>query len=184
MKIINLKLERFRDRVEFSGNPSKYDVSVTLRSVQLGDEGIYNCYIMNPPDRHRGHGKIYLQVLMEGEGRVGRAGSPTQPAALGAPLESPCPPGACAGWEASALLPLLPGDWGRVSESPYRDLGRHRHPKIAAFRAWGPGYVSVRGLTSTWALSQVIVKNASVGEASLLSPSYRRGDRQLPKVTP
>lgn len=65
MKIINLKLERFRDRVEFSGNPSKYDVSVTLRSVQLGDEGIYNCYIMNPPDRHRGHGKIYLQVLME-----------------------------------------------------------------------------------------------------------------------
>lgn len=76
MKIINLKLERFRDRVEFSGNPSKYDVSVTLRSVQLEDEGIYNCYIMNPPDRHRGHGKIYLQVLMEGEGRGGRAGSP------------------------------------------------------------------------------------------------------------
>lgn len=67
MKIINLKLERFRDRVEFSGNPSKYDVSVTLRKVQLEDEGTYNCYIMNPPDRHRGHGKIYLQVLMEGE---------------------------------------------------------------------------------------------------------------------
>ncbi|ELW65870.1 Sodium channel subunit beta-2 [Tupaia chinensis] len=65
MKIINLKLERFRDRVEFSGNPSKYDVSVTLRDVQLEDEGIYNCYIMNPPDRHRGHGKIQLQVLLE-----------------------------------------------------------------------------------------------------------------------
>ncbi|XP_006207837.1 sodium channel regulatory subunit beta-2 isoform X1 [Vicugna pacos] len=65
MKIINLKLERFRDRVEFSGNPSKYDVSVTLRNVQLEDEGTYNCYIMNPPDRHRGHGKIYLKVLME-----------------------------------------------------------------------------------------------------------------------
>ncbi|XP_059038030.1 sodium channel subunit beta-2 isoform X2 [Mustela lutreola] len=65
MKIINLKLERFRDRVEFSGNPSKYDVSVTLRNVQLEDAGTYNCYIMNPPDRHRGHGKIYLQVLME-----------------------------------------------------------------------------------------------------------------------
>ena len=71
MKIINLKLERFRDRVEFSGNPSKYDVSVTLRNVQLEDEGTYNCYIMNPPDRHRGHGKIYLQVLMEGEGLLG-----------------------------------------------------------------------------------------------------------------
>lgn len=67
----NLKLERFRDRVEFSGNPSKYDVSVTLRNVQLEDEGTYNCYIMNPPDRHRGHGKIYLQVLMEGEGLLG-----------------------------------------------------------------------------------------------------------------
>lgn len=71
MKIINLKLERFRDRVEFSGNPSKYDVSVTLRKVQLEDEGTYNCYIMNPPDRHRGHGKIYLQVLMEGERLLG-----------------------------------------------------------------------------------------------------------------
>lgn len=65
MKIINLKLERFRDRVEFSGNPSKYDVSVTLRNVQLEDVGTYNCYIMNPPDRHRGHGRIQLQVLME-----------------------------------------------------------------------------------------------------------------------
>ncbi|KAM7337689.1 hypothetical protein ACRRTK_003808 [Alexandromys fortis] len=65
MKIINLKLERFGDRVEFSGNPSKYDVSVTLKNVQLEDEGIYNCYITNPPDRHRGHGKIYLQVLLE-----------------------------------------------------------------------------------------------------------------------
>lgn len=73
MKIINLKLERFRDRVEFSGNPSKYDVSVTLRNVQLEDVGTYNCYIMNPPDRHRGHGKIYLQVLMEGEGRGGQS---------------------------------------------------------------------------------------------------------------
>ncbi|XP_070346306.1 sodium channel regulatory subunit beta-2 isoform X3 [Equus asinus] len=65
MKIINLKLERFGDRVEFSGNPSKYDASVTLKNVHLEDQGIYNCYIMNPPDRHRGHGKISLQVLME-----------------------------------------------------------------------------------------------------------------------
>ncbi|KAF6106103.1 sodium voltage-gated channel beta subunit 2 [Phyllostomus discolor] len=30
MKIINLKLERFRDRVEFSGNPGKYDLSSLL----------------------------------------------------------------------------------------------------------------------------------------------------------
>nr|KAF6467649.1 sodium voltage-gated channel beta subunit 2 [Rousettus aegyptiacus] len=76
MKIINLKLERFRDRVEFSGNPSKYDVSVTLKNVQLEDEGLYNCYIMNPPDRHRGHGKIYLQVLMEGERQSPLSGIP------------------------------------------------------------------------------------------------------------
>lgn len=95
MKIINLKLERFRDRVEFSGNPSKYDVSVTLRNVQLEDVGTYNCYIMNPPDRHRGHGKIYLQVLMEGEGR-GVAGRAGEPAAAGVgvgvcPCQSPAP---------------------------------------------------------------------------------------------
>lgn len=70
MKIINLKLERFRDRVEFSGNPGKYDVSVTLKNVRIEDEGLYNCYIMNPPDRHRGHGRIHLQVLMEGEGQA------------------------------------------------------------------------------------------------------------------
>lgn len=76
MKIINLKLERFRDRVEFSGNPSKYDVSVTLRNVQPEDEGLYSCYILNPPDRHRGHGRIQLRVLMEGERRGRGAAGP------------------------------------------------------------------------------------------------------------
>ncbi|XP_004604779.1 sodium channel subunit beta-2 isoform X1 [Sorex araneus] len=65
MKIINPKLERFRDRVEFSGNPSKNDVSVMLRNVQLEDEGVYSCYVMNPPDRQRGHGRITLKVLLE-----------------------------------------------------------------------------------------------------------------------
>ncbi|XP_049634147.1 sodium channel subunit beta-2 [Suncus etruscus] len=65
MKIINPKLERFRDRVEFSGNPSKNDVSVMLRNVQLEDEGVYSCYVMNPPDRQRGHGRITLNVLLE-----------------------------------------------------------------------------------------------------------------------
>uniref|UniRef100_A0A8I5NRM5 Sodium channel regulatory subunit beta-2 n=1 Tax=Papio anubis TaxID=9555 RepID=A0A8I5NRM5_PAPAN len=82
MKIINLKLERFQDRVEFSGNPSKYDVSVMLRNVQPEDEGIYNCYIMNPPDRHRGHGKIHLQVIMEGEGWGASCGALTFPTHL------------------------------------------------------------------------------------------------------
>ncbi|XP_074071264.1 sodium channel regulatory subunit beta-2 isoform X1 [Macrotis lagotis] len=65
MKIINLKPNRFGDRVEFTGNPSKYDVSVTLNNVQLEDEGTYNCYVMNPPDRNRGLGKIFLQVLTQ-----------------------------------------------------------------------------------------------------------------------
>ena len=104
MKIINLKLERFRDRVEFSGNPSKYDVSVTLKKVQLEDEGTYNCYIMNPPDRHRGHGKIYLQVLMEGE-RLRGGPAHSQPATLQqgswAPWEKLCPP---EGWEPQRVL--------------------------------------------------------------------------------
>lgn len=101
MKIINLKLERFRDRVEFSGNPSKYDVSVTLRNVQPEDEGFYSCYILNPPDRHRGHGRIQLQVLMEGERRGRAARAP--------------------GWSWQ-LLSLLPGAWGLQEAVLWRAL--------------------------------------------------------------
>lgn len=106
MKIINLKLDRFRDRVEFSGNPSKYDVSVTLRSVQLEDEGIYNCYVTNPPDRHRGHGKIYLQVLLEGEEGVGSDPLQSQ---LGVRGRLPTPEDrgtACAEWKAPTFFLL------------------------------------------------------------------------------
>ncbi|XP_056365602.1 sodium channel subunit beta-2 [Oenanthe melanoleuca] len=62
-KIMNKQLDRFGNRVEFTGNPAKYDVSFTLKNVQLEDEGTYNCYVLNPPDRHRGHGKISLKVL-------------------------------------------------------------------------------------------------------------------------
>ncbi|XP_019367736.1 PREDICTED: sodium channel subunit beta-2 [Gavialis gangeticus] len=65
LKIMNKQLDRFGDRVQFTGNPSKYDVSFTLRDVQLEDEGTYNCYVLNPPDRHRGHGRIHLKVLTE-----------------------------------------------------------------------------------------------------------------------
>uniref|UniRef100_A0A673VBS6 Ig-like domain-containing protein n=1 Tax=Suricata suricatta TaxID=37032 RepID=A0A673VBS6_SURSU len=124
MKIINLKLERLKDRVEFSGNPSKYDVSVTLRSVQLEDEGIYNCYIMNPPDRHRGHGRIHLQVLMEGEGGAGRS----QPAAPGAPW------GARALPRASAFLLPVP----EVSSHDDLGHGHHSEKSHAAFLCWAP----------------------------------------------
>lgn len=66
-KIMNKQLDRFGNRVEFTGNPAKYDVSFTLKNVQLEDEGTYNCYVLNPPDRHRGHGKISLRVLTKGQ---------------------------------------------------------------------------------------------------------------------
>lgn len=106
MKIINLKLEQFRDRVEFSGNPSKYDVSVTLRNVQLEDEGTYNCYVMNPPDRHRGHGRILLQVLLEGEALL-RAPDHCCPP-VGSPGSGLLGPRPCKWREASGVF-LLPG---------------------------------------------------------------------------
>ncbi|XP_053308624.1 sodium channel subunit beta-2 [Spea bombifrons] len=64
-KIINQRLERFQSRVEFKGNPSKNDLSVTIRDVQLQDGGEYHCYVLNPPDRHKGIGKIRLEVLTE-----------------------------------------------------------------------------------------------------------------------
>lgn len=67
MKIMNKQLERFGNRVEFTGNPTKNDVSFTLNNVQLEDEGTYNCYVLNPPDRQRGHASISLKVLTEGQ---------------------------------------------------------------------------------------------------------------------
>ncbi|NXG39017.1 SCN2B protein, partial [Dromaius novaehollandiae] len=65
MKIMNKQLDRFGNRVEFTGNPTKYDVSFTLNNVQLEDEGTYNCYVLNPPDRQRGRASISLKVLTE-----------------------------------------------------------------------------------------------------------------------
>lgn len=70
LKVVPVELKRFEDRVEFTGNPSKNDVSFTLHKVQLEDTGLYNCYVMNPPDRHKGHGQISLQVLTEGQAVV------------------------------------------------------------------------------------------------------------------
>ncbi|KAM5126352.1 sodium channel regulatory subunit beta-2-like [Mantella aurantiaca] len=64
-KIINQRLERFQNRVEFTGNPIKNDLTVTIHNVQLQDEGEYHCYVLNPPDRHKGTGKIRLEVLTE-----------------------------------------------------------------------------------------------------------------------
>lgn len=52
--------------MEFTGNPIKNDLAVTIHDVQLQDEGEYLCYVLNPPDRHKGTGKIRLEVLTEG----------------------------------------------------------------------------------------------------------------------
>lgn len=70
-KVIYLKVEQFESRVEFTGNPIKNDASFTLHDVQLDDEGFYNCYVLNPPDRHTGHAKINLKVITEGQCREG-----------------------------------------------------------------------------------------------------------------
>ncbi|KAM4703329.1 sodium channel regulatory subunit beta-2 isoform 2-T2 [Rhinophrynus dorsalis] len=64
-KIAYHRLERFQNRVEFIGNPSKNDLSVMIREVQLQDAGEYHCYVLNPPDRLKGTGKILLEVLTE-----------------------------------------------------------------------------------------------------------------------
>ncbi|XP_037533974.1 sodium channel subunit beta-2 [Nematolebias whitei] len=60
-----LPLNRFGDRVVFSGNLNKNDLSITLSDVHLEDEGIYNCYVNNPPDRILGHGVIRFNVVTE-----------------------------------------------------------------------------------------------------------------------
>lgn len=49
----------------FAGNLDKNDLSITLSDVQLEDEGVYNCYVRNPPDRIQGHGFIQLNVVTE-----------------------------------------------------------------------------------------------------------------------
>uniref|UniRef100_A0A672YPB0 Sodium channel, voltage-gated, type II, beta n=1 Tax=Sphaeramia orbicularis TaxID=375764 RepID=A0A672YPB0_9TELE len=65
MVMLLVSTHRFGDRVTFTGNLDKNDLSVTLSDVQLEDEGIYNCYVRNPPDRFQGHGVIRLNVLTE-----------------------------------------------------------------------------------------------------------------------
>ncbi|XP_041030426.1 sodium channel subunit beta-2 [Carcharodon carcharias] len=64
-KVIIPRNDRFSGRVEWSGNLKKNDVSVTIHDIQLGDEGFYNCSVLNPPDRHNGWGLIYLRVVTE-----------------------------------------------------------------------------------------------------------------------
>ncbi|XP_077422475.1 sodium channel regulatory subunit beta-2 isoform X2 [Vanacampus margaritifer] len=63
--MVPLLPERFGERVLFAGNLEKNDLSITLLDVQEEDEGIYNCYVINPPDRIHGHGAIKLKVFTE-----------------------------------------------------------------------------------------------------------------------
>lgn len=63
--MVPLRSDRFGDRVMFAGNLEKNDLSFTLSDVQLEDEGVYNCYVRNPPDRIQGHGVIKLKVVTE-----------------------------------------------------------------------------------------------------------------------
>ncbi|KAK7909777.1 hypothetical protein WMY93_014461 [Mugilogobius chulae] len=63
--MVPLRSDRFGDRVAFAGNLDKNDLSITLSDVQLEDEGVYNCYVRNPPDRIQGKGSITLTVVTE-----------------------------------------------------------------------------------------------------------------------
>lgn len=63
--MVPLRSDRFGDRVTFAGVLEKNDLSITLSDVQLDDEGFYNCYVRNPPDRNPGHGVIELIVVTE-----------------------------------------------------------------------------------------------------------------------
>ncbi|XP_026869191.2 sodium channel subunit beta-2 isoform X1 [Electrophorus electricus] len=64
-KVTSMWTDRFGGRVKFAGNLDKNDLSITISDVQLEDEGIYNCYVRNPPDRIQGHGIIQLHVVPE-----------------------------------------------------------------------------------------------------------------------
>ncbi|XP_028320585.1 sodium channel regulatory subunit beta-2 [Gouania willdenowi] len=63
--LVPQRSERFSERVTFVGNLAKNDLSITLSEVRSEDEGIYNCYVKNPPDRIQGHGIIKLNIVNE-----------------------------------------------------------------------------------------------------------------------
>ncbi|XP_060929722.1 sodium channel subunit beta-2 [Limanda limanda] len=64
-EMATLRTDRFGDRVMFAGNLVKNDLSITLSDIQVEDMGIYNCYVMNFPDRTEGYGSIQLNVVTE-----------------------------------------------------------------------------------------------------------------------
>lgn len=64
-RVTPVRTDRFGERVKFTGNLDRIDLSVTLSDVQLKDEGIYKCHVRNPPDRIQGVGRIMLYVVTE-----------------------------------------------------------------------------------------------------------------------
>lgn len=63
--MIPLTTDQFDDRVEFTGNLDKNDLSITLSNIQPEDTGFYFCHVLNPPDRIHGKGTIHVNVVNE-----------------------------------------------------------------------------------------------------------------------
>lgn len=63
--MIQLTTVQFDERVEFTGNLEKNDLSITLSNIQPEDTGFYFCHVLNPPDRIHGKGTIYVNVVNE-----------------------------------------------------------------------------------------------------------------------
>lgn len=58
---------RFKDHVEWSGDISKKDVSITLNKVPPTFNGTYTCQVRNRPDVHGSNGETILRVVNKGQ---------------------------------------------------------------------------------------------------------------------
>lgn len=58
---------RFKDHVEWSGDVSRKDVSITLNQVPPTFNGTYTCQVRNRPDVHGSNGEIILRVVNKGQ---------------------------------------------------------------------------------------------------------------------
>lgn len=54
---------RFKDHVEWSGDISRKDASITLNRVPPTFNGTYICQVRNRPDVHGSNGEIFLRVV-------------------------------------------------------------------------------------------------------------------------
>lgn len=58
---------RFKDHVEWSGDISRKDASITLNRVPPTFNGTYICQVRNRPDVHGSNGEIFLRVVDKGK---------------------------------------------------------------------------------------------------------------------